>query len=1568
MVSNNNNNDSNIIVNLSHVLLSKIINYLEDNNDRIVFTFVCKRWFNERQGYLSFNIDTYSLIDDDQNFMYLNSYKSIISNKIKRKSACKAVFGDLESKQYYDYFLTEDQLDDIDRFKSLNIYKIDIAGKGFVIEPTQFESLCRLVSNLNVTVFNGIPSLKCKLPESLTSISFSREFNDELLPGFLPPNLKELTLDQYFNRTILAGVLPNTLVKLKFNVSFNQDLEPGVLPASLKVLKFRCQGFKRDFKVGSLPPNLEVLEYSGNNSPIGDGILPLSLHTLTYAPITWSKQFKSLINLKTLLFYTMGEESFDLSSLPESLTSLTLSVPETPVQLSGTMPLAIRHLDLDSSEFDADSVFKDRSKYQFDYLKVNPFNARLSLDGLKIKELELDLTTDQNEECKVNVPFGVESLIVLLNASEFQKIPTSVKKLKITNVWNSINTIQKNNDLSGAGSIQELEINYNDPFFTENDQESLQGDCIFITFLIIYHSMIVSLSHLLLSKIVNYLDNIDRIVFTLVCKRWFDDRDKYLSFNTDDINIINDNNVGVFTLKSYRSLILRSFNQKSNCVLSIGGTKKDYSLDPHLSNSLIHLLIINNIVTHGEDTINRISPNITTVYLTEKLGTKFTENLFGMISNSNVSTLKDISSLSNVLLPVNLTSITFAYVFDSPLLAGYLPPKLKKLKFESHSDFNQPISAGVLPNTLTKLIFGARFNQRLEPNVLPESLTFLELGGDYSHTLQVGSIPPNLKVFNHFGERICDISDGVLPQSLCTLKGSPLSWIPFIKSLNNLTTLSLYQNDIDDSYYTVDFADLPASLTDLDIQASCLLISSISPSIRNLDIASTQYDIDEIFKNRSQFNLERLCVDGSKLESLDKLKIKELQLDFDSSESIIRDIPFGVETVNFGYDTYKVDKTIPNGFPSSVKKFIFNSDKSISALGFKIPNTVEEVVIKLYCRDQFSTKWIPDSVKSLTVSSTVLRDVFNLPKSITNLCLTRNENIVELQVRKIYDNHYLIFGQSRINFNAAIVSRIRSYLPVDSLTFRKIKLESLEHLDHCDHISKIKSNLNNHLCLDNSNISNEINDIFINKRIKSIWSVLKDSSLHIQSLTSKESEISQHISELHEYLRVIEHKLKKSINDDIDTHNQQVNQLLNELKYLVDINNSNNIIINNKEYNVNNNNNSSSSNNEFEEIKPDITDEYLLSTIIKSINENSTLISFIENNKVVFDQQKQQQDHTSIIVNQHYNNNSDSWLLDSIYKYSKQFNPQRQLQIVQPLNIYTIRFNIQPFKSVIHKSISVTTPKRTKNTIFSLHRNGATLIHFISDDYFHTEEVEFPEGHILDFRNTTMSTALVGKNIYIFSGFNAGSSKLIKYNIKAKSFSVVENVKNLTRYYGVSLCYDGYDHIYLVGGYRGSCYDPTIESFNVHTKRLKIKEPSFKNFSKKVISVYHRRNGWIYTVPSDAPLVIAFNPVSMVSVEYRFNDLECAYSGCTDDDGNIYVLNHRKYFIRFNMDTKQFQRLESIEFHNEFLSMVYRKVSPSSTCSLAVIYSNVKYSIFNFGEHRVQRVSSVVKLFTSLKV
>ncbi|EFA80597.1 hypothetical protein PPL_06536 [Heterostelium album PN500] len=528
----------------------------------------------------------------------------------------------------------------------------------------------------------------------------------------------------------------------------------------------------------------------------------------------------------------------------------------------------------------------------------------------------------------------------------------------------------------------------------------------------IYYSMIVNLSHLLLSKIVCYLeDNIDRICVSLVCKRLFEERVKYLYFNTDNINIIDNQEDEVFTLKSYRSLIFRSLKQKRICIMSIGGSRIRYdsSIDPF---------------THLEDPIDIITPNISTVKIDQKLGKKHTENLYRMISDSKVYNLKGISRLSSVL-PVNLTSITFHYEFNKVLLAGYLPPKLKKLKFDTNSYFNQTISAGVLPNTLKKLKFGECFDQVLEPHVLPSSLTYLELGYNYTQTLQVGSLPPNLLVFNHYGEIISEISDGVLPQSLCTLQSVPLSWIPFIKSLNNLTKLKLYQSD--NSIVTIDLSDLPGSLTDLAIYASCHLTSSLSPSIRYLDIHETEYDIDEIFKDRSQYHFERLCVDGNKQESLDNLKINELRLEFDKRESILRYIPFGVESLFIGhqnFEFYTIPKLNLNGIPSSVKKITFQSNILFNQLDFEIPNNVEEVMIQnIYLDDQFSSEWIPNSVKSLTIPSNLFQKG-STPISVTNLFLTNVREKLYLQVRKIYDNHYLIFGKTNDKFKAAIVSQL----------------------------------------------------------------------------------------------------------------------------------------------------------------------------------------------------------------------------------------------------------------------------------------------------------------------------------------------------------------------------------------------------------------------------------------------------------------------------------------------------------------------------------------------------------------
>ncbi|EFA75779.1 hypothetical protein PPL_10834 [Heterostelium album PN500] len=74
-------------------------------------------------------------------------------------------------------------------------------------------------------------------------------------------------------------------------------------------------------------------------------------------------------------------------------------------------------------------------------------------------------------------------------------------------------------------------------------------------------------------------DNIDIICFSLVCKRWYNDRDKYLIFNTDNINIfsVNTNDINQnhnhFKLPSYNNIFMKSIQSKIDFTLVIGYNK-----------------------------------------------------------------------------------------------------------------------------------------------------------------------------------------------------------------------------------------------------------------------------------------------------------------------------------------------------------------------------------------------------------------------------------------------------------------------------------------------------------------------------------------------------------------------------------------------------------------------------------------------------------------------------------------------------------------------------------------------------------------------------------------------------------------------------------------------------------------------------------------------------------------------------------------------------------------------------------------------------------------------------------
>ncbi|EFA84948.1 hypothetical protein PPL_01941 [Heterostelium album PN500] len=903
---NNNDNQSNRLINLSHLLLSKIVSYLDDNVDRIVFSLVCKRLFNERQRYLSFNTNHIKIINDNNNkYIPLNSYKSIIIDQINRKTKCKVVVGDEIDINYYDYMISKDELVDIDRLRTLNIDKVVIGFEHNDENKGNIKNLYRLVSDLNISKLKKVQSFSA-LPMNITSLSFHCLFREDLEPGCLPPNLKTLKFDRQFYQAIKAGVLPNTLVKLNFNESFNQPLEPGVLPSSLKILKFKDSTFQQDIKVGTFPPQLEELEFSGHYLTIEDGALPQTLRILEYAPTSWLPQIKTLPNLKTLsISYNSLDSQIDLSYLPTSLTRLEIFAPVTLVNL-------------------------------------NPDDVA-SLDGLKIKELKLEMMGYYQSDT-LDIPFSIETLSVQYKSRcIYDKELPSSEKMIISKEIDCVDNLQKQYDMTD--------------------------------------------------------DNVDRIVFNLVCKKWFNERHRYLSFNTNHASIILKNNNNYIHLNSYKSIIIDQINRKTKCKVVVGNEFKinyyDYilSIDELVDIDRLRTLNIDKVVIGYEENDDN----------NEKI-----KNLYQMISDLNISKLKMVQTFSR--LPMNITSLSFYNSLKEKLKPGCLPPNLKTLKFDRQ--FNQAISVGVLPNTLVKLKLNESFNQPLKPGVLPSSLKILKFksfkGSSFQQKIKVGTFPPQLEELE-FSGHYSTIEDGALPQTLRILRYAPTSWLPQIKTLPNLKTLSISSYTLDSHF---DLGCLPTSLTRLEIFADIKLTNVMPPTIRYLDVYNCVYRFDRIFKDRSLYQFDYLRLRLNQIASLDGFKIKELELHrkpYRSVDNIVK-IPFGIETLSLELTSKCLyDKELP----SSVKKLIISQGLDNQKHNdFSCGGSIQQLIIT--CNESIYSKKISAHITSMIFPPNTLIEFTDL----------RNEKI---WIRMIDNQYYLVYCQPIIT---AIVhkSQLHKYL------------------------------------------------------------------------------------------------------------------------------------------------------------------------------------------------------------------------------------------------------------------------------------------------------------------------------------------------------------------------------------------------------------------------------------------------------------------------------------------------------------------------------------------------------------
>ncbi|EFA75402.1 hypothetical protein PPL_11481 [Heterostelium album PN500] len=339
---NNNNENNSIFINLPFILMKKIVNALEDDLDRICMSLVCKRWFYQRDKYLSFNcsglMQSFDHFDNQNNrYFTLNSFKLQFQRDINHKSNCTFLLT-VPNKFPINYIKQDDILFNIDYQVKIGDFKYD-----------DIKSSCfKMVINCPLINKSGINAIK---KSTINSITFIFNYRSKIR---LPSNIKEIiSLNE-----IYQSILPLELEVLEYrNREGRISIDIPTLPRSLKVLKVKLDNFKY-ICFGIFPPNLEVLKLVVIGSDYEKytsfsefkGPLPSTLKHISI-PTSWLRFIKHLESIESLKLYQHKGTPIEIGDIPLSVTHLTINSYANRFSVrfkftSGIIPKDIKYLKL----------------------------------------------------------------------------------------------------------------------------------------------------------------------------------------------------------------------------------------------------------------------------------------------------------------------------------------------------------------------------------------------------------------------------------------------------------------------------------------------------------------------------------------------------------------------------------------------------------------------------------------------------------------------------------------------------------------------------------------------------------------------------------------------------------------------------------------------------------------------------------------------------------------------------------------------------------------------------------------------------------------------------------------------------------------------------------------------------------------------------------------------------------------------------------------------------------------------------------------------------------------------
>ncbi|EFA78262.1 hypothetical protein PPL_08913 [Heterostelium album PN500] len=334
------------LTNLSHLLLSHIISFIESNIDRVCFALVSKRLYYERSKYLYFNVkhlykNHQQQYQQPQSISSPSYSHSNSTNKWKLKSSLFKLqsFQPIIIKSIDKYIL-----DNLSSNGLFSKFENEQRHQSIIIRNTS--ELSTIPNNVtHLMFFNTFnQSIQASaIPDHILHISFGEKFNKQLRPGCLPPRLESLYLGWAFNQSLGEGVLPPTLKQLTMASFKSLPSRQIVIPSSVTHLAFE-DAFEQTIPSSSIPTSVKHLSFNyAFTEPLPIGLVP---STVTHLAI-----YLTNYDRKT-------DNPLPKHALPEGVVELDLGSRFDMILQRDSLPLNLEILKVPSSFFKKNNILQ----------------------------------------------------------------------------------------------------------------------------------------------------------------------------------------------------------------------------------------------------------------------------------------------------------------------------------------------------------------------------------------------------------------------------------------------------------------------------------------------------------------------------------------------------------------------------------------------------------------------------------------------------------------------------------------------------------------------------------------------------------------------------------------------------------------------------------------------------------------------------------------------------------------------------------------------------------------------------------------------------------------------------------------------------------------------------------------------------------------------------------------------------------------------------------------------------------------------------------------------------------